>query len=306
MTPPADPVLRLLLAGALAALFGSPARDGRPRAALLGAAAASALAWSLGGLLPGIAGAALLGAAVAWLAPVQGPGGSTPWAGEAVRGAAGRLPAVRPSQLVDPADRLRIEAAVLEAERGTAGELAVRVVGACDPYASAGWRGGVLLAALAGLGLAVLRPDLPLAACLAAQAAGLAAGHALCRIGPLRRRLVRESLMEARVHERARRVFAESGLARTPGRTGILIFAALFEGRVLVVAGEGIDKALEPGETWDEVVAAAADGLGCGRAADGLVAAVKRCGEILAEHLPGPLRPVEDLPDAVVLEDGAR
>ena len=210
---------------------------------------------------------------------------------------------MRPSQLIDPADRLRIEAAVLEAERGTAGEIAVRVVGACDGYASAGWRGALLLAALGCLGLAALRPDLPLAAYLGAQAAGLAAGHGLCRIGALRRRLVRESLLEARAHERARRAFAESGLGRSPGRTGILIFVALFERRVVVLAGEGIHKALEPGETWDEVVAAAADGLRRGGAADGLVAAVKRCGEILAEHLPGPLRPVEELPDAVVLED---
>jgi len=91
VTPPADPVLTLLLAGALAALFGSPARQGRLRGAVLGAAAAGALAWSLGSLPPRVALAALLGAALAWLAPAQGPGGGGRWAGEPGRGAMGRF-----------------------------------------------------------------------------------------------------------------------------------------------------------------------------------------------------------------------
>ena len=55
---------------------------------------------------------------------------------------------MRPGKLLDPAARLRLEAAVLEAERDTAGEIVVVVARACDEYGSAGWRLGVSLAAL--------------------------------------------------------------------------------------------------------------------------------------------------------------
>ena len=96
---------------------------------------------------------------------------------------------MRPSQLIDPADRLRIEAAVVEAEKRTRGELVVVVARACDEYGSAGWRLGVSLAALAFLGLALLAPDVSAAQVLGVQAAGLAMGHLLARAAPIRRRM---------------------------------------------------------------------------------------------------------------------
>jgi putative membrane protein len=210
---------------------------------------------------------------------------------------------VKPSALVDPADRMRLEAAVIDAERATSGEIAIAVVHACHEYRAAAWRGGALAAALAFLALAVAAPGLPLWAYLAAQAAALAAGHALCRIDTVRRRLVTESFRDARVSERARRAFAEAGLERTRGRTGILVFVALLERRVVVLADEGIHKALAPDEGWDEVARLAADGLRRGRAVDGLAAAAVRAGRILARHVPAPPRAVGDLPNPVLLQD---
>jgi putative membrane protein len=210
---------------------------------------------------------------------------------------------VKPSALIDPADRMRLETAVIEAVRATAGELVVFVVHACDDYRSAAWRGGVLLAALAFLGLAVTHAALPHWAFLAAQALALALGHALCRIDAVRRRLVSESYRDARVAERARRAFAEAGLERTRGRTGILIFVALLERRVVVLADEGIHKALAPDEGWDEVARLAAEDLRRGRAVEGLAAAAARCGAILARHVPAPARAVGDLPSPVLLEE---
>jgi putative membrane protein len=210
---------------------------------------------------------------------------------------------VKPSALVDPADRMRLEAAVIEAIRATAGELVVFVVRACDDYRSAAWRGGSLLAALAFLGLAVAHAPLPLWAFLAAQGLALGLGHALCHVDAVRRRLVSESYRDARVAERARRAFAEAGLERTRGRTGILIFVALLEHRVVVLADEGIHKALAPDEGWDEVADLVAEDLRRGRGVDGLAAAAARCGAILARHAPAPPRAVTDLPNPVLLED---
>jgi len=78
---------------------------------------------------------------------------------------------------------------------------------------------------------------------------------------------------------------------------------ALFERRAVVLADEGIHRALGPDERWDDVVAPVLAGLRDGRAADGLLAAVGRCGELLARRLPAAAREVNELPDPVVLED---
>lgn len=210
---------------------------------------------------------------------------------------------MRPSRLLDPADRLRIERAVLEAERDTAGEIVVVVVHACDEYGSVGWRLGVALAALAFVGLWLFAPPLPAWVYLAAQAGALATGHGLARLERVRRGLLPAALVEERVAERARRAFAEHGLARTAHRTGILVFVTLLERRVVVLADEGIDRALVAGESWEEIVRLAVAGLREGRPADGLEAAVRRCGAMLAAHHPPPAVDRDELPVALVLED---
>jgi len=211
---------------------------------------------------------------------------------------------MRASRWLDPAARLRLESAVIEAERRTAGEIVVAVAAACDEYGSAGWRLGVAAAAAAFLGVHLFAPLAPWWALLGAQGLALAAAHGLARWVPIRRHLLGEALVAARVAGRARRCFAEQGLTRTRARTGILIFVALLERRVEVLADEGIHAALDPDESWDQVVELALAGMRSGRPAEGLEAAVRRCGEILARHLPAPARNVDELPNAVVLLDG--
>ncbi len=216
-----------------------------------------------------------------------------------------------PSRVIDPAARIRLESAVIEAERATSGEIVVNVVRACDEYGSAGWRCGVLLAGAAFLALAELHARSPvpwleghlISALFLAELGALGLGHALARLDPVRRLFVSHPLREHRVAERARRAFAERGLARTAGRSGILLFVALFERRAVVLADEGIHSALGPDESWDEVVRPIVAGLRGGNAVDGLLAAVRRCGELLARRLPAAAREVNELPNPVVLED---
>jgi putative membrane protein len=210
---------------------------------------------------------------------------------------------MRPTQLVDPAARLRLETAIGDEERRSRGEIVLVVVHACDEYGSAGWRLGVLLAALVFSGLVAFAPPPSPWHYLAAQIAALAAGHALARADTIRRRLLPQPLVETRVAERARRAFAENGLVYTSGRTGILLFVALLERRMVVLADEGIHRALDPDESWQEVVDLAVAGLRDGRGVDGLEAAIQRCGEILSRHVPAPDHDPDELPNRVVLED---
>jgi putative membrane protein len=211
---------------------------------------------------------------------------------------------MRASQWLDVEARERLAAAVREAERATRGEIVLAVVRACDEYGSAGWRLGVVAALLAYCGLHAFAAPLPWWAYLLAQAVALAAGHALARLDPVRRALLPQALVEQRVEERAQRAFLENGLARTQGRTGVLIFVALLERRVVVLGDSGIHRALAPGESWEQIVELAREGLRDGRAVEGLLAAVARCGELLARHAPADAeRNPDELPNAVVVED---
>ncbi len=225
--------------------------------------------------------AALSGAALVLLLPRLGAwrpgranfargalGGFSGGAARSRTSAPGLISRTRPSVLLDPADRLRIEGAVLEAERNTAGEIVVAVVGSCAEYESAGWRLGAAVALLGFLGAWIFAPEIGLGILLGAQAVGLVLGH-----------------------------------ARTAQRTGILIFVALFEHRVILLGDEGVDQVLDPDESWEEVVDLLLDGVREQRATEGILAAVRRCGEILQMHLPAPPRNLDQLPTALILED---
>ncbi len=200
---------------------------------------------------------------------------------------------------IDPADRLRLEAAVLTAEQACRAEISVVLVGACDRYDGAGWRLGIVLAALVVLGIGAAGASPPAWALLGGQALALGLGRWLCRWDAVRRRFVAESTREARVAACAQRAFAETGLRRSPGHGGVLLFAALFERRVVFLADEGAHTALKPGETWDPVVDLAIDGLRDGRVTQGLLAAIERCGQLLSRRLAASDTPRMPLPAPV-------
>ncbi len=72
---------------------------------------------------------------------------------------------------------------------------------------------------------------------------------------------------------------------------------------MIVLGDEGVDRVLDPNESWDEVVALVLGGVREQRAAEGILAAVRRCGEILQARLPAAARNPNQLPTALILED---
>jgi putative membrane protein len=211
---------------------------------------------------------------------------------------------MKPSDLLALADRERIVAAVAAAEKTTSGEIVVAVVRACDEYGAAGWRCAALLAAAVLLAMAVFLPPLSPAVYLVAQVVAVAAGHLATRsVVELRRAFISEEMMENCARRRAAAAFADLGLRYTHSRTGILILVALLEHRVVVLADKGINDALAPEESWADVVSLVLDGIGRGDPAGGIVAAVHRCGEILAHPLPATDDGTDEIRRALVIED---
>ena len=183
-------------------------------------------------------------------------------------------------------DREAIREATAEAERLTSGELVVYVAEKCDPHPEVGWKAALIGGALGALcaGAAIWRfggwgaPDY-LWLLMGAQV-GVVGGWIASLFDAVARRLVGDEALSSRVDGRAAEAFIEERVYATEERTGILIFVALFEHRVLVLADEGISSRVED-SAWDSISTSLAQGLRDGTPAPALIEAVRRCAALL-------------------------
>ena len=139
-----------------------------------------------------------------------------------------------------------------------------------------------------------------LAAYVLVQAAVFLTVLLLTSIPAVRLRVTPRAVRRARVRRAAFEQFLAHGLHVTAARTGVLIFAALSDHQVEVIADEGIHARVDQA-VWADAAAALAAGLKRGDSAGGFEDAIGLCGAVLAEHLPpGPENPNE-LADRLVL-----
>lgn len=226
--------------------------------------------------------------------------------------------------LLTSADHERIADAVAAAEAKTCGEIVCVVIDEASPYAETplAWGAlGALVLPLAGLALlkvtAALRHfDVP-GGWAAAQAAAPHApvltaltGYAFLQcvlflaifvvvsIPLIRRRLTPSSLKQARVRARALETFLARDLHKTRERTGVLIYAALSDRQVEVLADAGVSAKVDA-SAWEAVVNDLVAGIRRGQPADGFVAAIERCGHLLAAHFPADPENPNELPDSL-------
>jgi putative membrane protein len=96
------------------------------------------------------------------------------------------------------------------------------------------------------------------------------------------------------------RQFLAQGLHLTEQRTGVLIFASVAERYAEIIADRGI-SAKVGNEVWQQAVAALVDAIKAGRPGDGFVAAVERCGAVLAQHFPPGAIRRDELPNKLVV-----
>ena len=104
-----------------------------------------------------------------------------------------------------------------------------------------------------------------------------------------------------RAHAAAMRQFLAQGLHKTEGRTGVLIFAAVAERYVEIIADGGINAKVTQ-EVWDQAVGSLIAAIKEGRPADGFIAAIEQCGTVLAAHFPAApgARNVDEIADKLV------
>ena len=112
----------------------------------------------------------------------------------------------------------------------------------------------------------------------------LVAGVALSWM-PLRLALVPRPVRQAHAHRAAIEQFVLRHVSHTENRSGVLIFVSLAERYARIIADEGI-AARVPNAEWQAAIDALIPHMRDGRIATGFIAAIERCGAVLAAHVP--------------------
>jgi putative membrane protein len=217
------------------------------------------------------------------------------------------------SKLFTQSDLDRISAAVKEAEKKTSGEIVPYVVDQSDYYEEAEWRAAVLLGACFLFLYSIMERfssswfppsvvDIALLTMVAATAGGV-----LTRFIPACKRFFAGNhTINRRVHQRAAEAFIAEEVFKTRDRTGVLIFLSLLEHKVIVVGDSGINAKVKQSD-WDGIVGLIVDAIRKKKPADGLVAAISKCGSLLEEEGVAVRRDdIDELPDTLRVGDSPK
>ena len=196
-------------------------------------------------------------------------------------------------------DHERIATAIRAAENETTGEIVCVVARSCEPYSIIAAMWAALAALVVPVAVIPICPQL--AAHWVYSIQGLAFLGVLLALQymPLRMALVPKAVKLRRAERLARTQFLEQGLHRTEGRTGVLIFAAMAEHHVEVIADAGINDRVEPG-TWDGLVSGFAAHMKRGETVEAFVDAVGLAGAELKRHFPKTPGNPNELPDRLI------
>jgi putative membrane protein len=201
--------------------------------------------------------------------------------------------------MISEADRDRVVEAVRATEARTAGEIFCVIA-----HSSSGYR-LVPVAWAALIALAVPLPLIyltswPAGTIYLVQLIVFLAVMAVLSAPGVRYRVVPRAAKHNRAHAEARRQFFAHGLHLTNERTGVLIFVSVAERYAEIVADQRINDKV-PSKVWEDAVGAMVTAIADGRPGDGFVAAVERCGAVLAEHFPPGTINRDELPNKLVV-----
>lgn len=219
------------------------------------------------------------------------------------------------SKLFPPEDRKAVSDAVSEAEKKTSAEIVPVVATASDRYERAEDLIGHVSTLVAVASTWVLlqpgpadwesepRLNLRLPIVLFVIIVSWFAGIFLAKAMPwLKRLAVSRRTMTARVLIAAHQAFDSLHAHKTVGGTGVVIYLSLFEHRVCVWADRAVSAKI-PETEWKGITEALVQAIADGKPRDGMIEAIRKCGELLAKSFPIQPSDVNELPNELRVID---
>lgn len=207
--------------------------------------------------------------------------------------------------------KAEIDQAIKDAEHGTSGELVVVVTRQAGDYgrAEACFAFVVSLAFFVlswVLGQRILPEEwtsfptlrLPLWACLLILVGGFVAGLVLARLVPsIGIALTPKRVADAEAEAGAAVAFRRLNVSNTKADTGVLIYVAERERRVIVLGDRAIASQV-PDAAWEGIRDAVIDGIRAGDPAKGVLEGIRLAGDLLRTHCPcDPSSDSDELPN---------
>jgi putative membrane protein len=221
-------------------------------------------------------------------------------------------------ETISPDEHCIVTAAVAEAEKLTDGEIVTVIAGQSDDYRETPIYGAVaaiflalaciavfpewfegLLATFTGGWEHVYTPGEYLTVIMLLLAVIFAGVRLVLAWKPLRLALTPAAVKHMRVRARAINLFKVSAEKRTIGLTGVLIYLSMAEHRAEIVADSAIAAKVSP-DVWGEAMADMIVELRAGRPGEGMAAAVRDVGKVLAQHFPKSDDNPNELPDRLI------
>lgn len=181
-------------------------------------------------------------------------------------------------------DHARIADAIRAAETRTSGEIVCVLARCSSDYSHVPVLWGALAALVSPWPLLALT-QLSVQRVFIAQIAIFVVLTLLMSLPAVRMMLVPRNVKRARAHRAAVEQFFTRGLSRTKDRNGILIFVSAAEHYARIIADDGIADKTKQAE-WQGAVDTLVAHLREDRPAEGFIAAVDLCAEVLARHYP--------------------
>ncbi|GGE27469.1 hypothetical protein GCM10007276_00820 [Agaricicola taiwanensis] len=203
------------------------------------------------------------------------------------------------TDLLSPADRMRLTQAIRLAEAQTSGEIFVVAARASSDYRLWGTLWSAVIALLVPWPLYLAGwPGMPWL--LVTQVVSFVLLSALLGTSFLAVRLTPGPIRRAATRKAALEQFLAHGIHTTEARTGVLIYVSLAEHAVEIIADDGIHD-LVGAKAWEGVVEVIRTDARAGRLAEGIEKAISIVGATLAQHWPVGRGDKNELPDRIVV-----